>query len=551
MAVFLPRTKPNRKNDSRGCHTILYRALIAAVFLAGSLIVPADLKAQDQSTPLIIPIERHTPEKKDNGPRAVAVLRRGANNKSSLVPIAILIDGKFWDASAYKADPVPMALESGTVYEVERDGNSLGLFTIGSALHSTSPNADVPWIGTGTWSAAGSDVGKKAAETPTVPVGINAVDGPPRLTRRPSEASVGNATTPSTSSTSSAPPSSPQTSSAPSGSSGDEPPRLTKSTTSSTPSGAQSTSPSSGANPTATNSAGSASAGSSTTTAKPADSKPGDSKTAKSQTAPAQIPADDSGASASARPRLRRGRPELSFADEDVPGYSKVTADSSATGSASTGAGKTAAAAADKAPVETIPAISDAGGPQPHSFAFQWIPGDEEDRRKQMIDLAKQQLHAYLRAQAKATIKPASAQETHHRSAAKSAAKDADPVFDDVHMTTYDLWVSNQPVIVFSAEAHMPPSAAHSQANADLRYSILLVAYPDIYNNLHPLYQGVTDKFHLDLTPRLDLVDAVDADGDGRGELLFRETSDAGTGWVIYRATADKLWKMFDSLNPE
>jgi hypothetical protein len=53
------------------------------------------------------------------------------------------------------------------------------------------------------------------------------------------------------------------------------------------------------------------------------------------------------------------------------------------------------------------------------------------------------------------------------------------------------------------------------------------------------------------MTPRLDLVDAVDADGDGRGELLFRETTDQGTGWVIYRATADKLWKMYDSLRPE
>jgi hypothetical protein len=29
---------------------------------------------------------------------------------------------------------------------------------------------------------------------------------------------------------------------------------------------------------------------------------------------------------------------------------------------------------------------------------------------------------------------------------------------------------------------------------------------------------------------------------------LFREITDAGSGYVIYRATADKLWKMFDSL---
>jgi hypothetical protein len=76
-----------------------------------------------------------------------------------------------------------------------------------------------------------------------------------------------------------------------------------------------------------------------------------------------------------------------------------------------------------------------------------------------------------------------------------------------------------------------------------------LVARTDIYGDLRKLYSGVTDRFHLDVTPELDLVDVVDVDGDGRGELLFHETSDTGSGYVIYRATADKLWKMFDSLN--
>jgi hypothetical protein len=61
----------------------------------------------------------------------------------------------------------------------------------------------------------------------------------------------------------------------------------------------------------------------------------------------------------------------------------------------------------------------------------------------------------------------------------------------------------------------------------------------------------VTDKFHLDVTPRLEFIDVVDADGDGRGELLFQETTDVGKGYLIYRATADRLWKMFDSLNVE
>jgi hypothetical protein len=32
------------------------------------------------------------------------------NGKARLVPITILYDGEFYDASAYKASPVPMAL---------------------------------------------------------------------------------------------------------------------------------------------------------------------------------------------------------------------------------------------------------------------------------------------------------------------------------------------------------------------------------------------------------------------------------------------------------
>ncbi len=51
------------------------------------------------------------------GPRALGLVQLSANGKAHLIPITILFDGEFYDASAYKAAPVPMALESGTVYE--------------------------------------------------------------------------------------------------------------------------------------------------------------------------------------------------------------------------------------------------------------------------------------------------------------------------------------------------------------------------------------------------------------------------------------------------
>ena len=67
--------------------------------------------------------------------------------------------------ASYKADPVPMALDSGVVYEGERTGNSLGLFTVGSALHSNNPNAAMPWLGTGVWRPTGTEPSGEGGES--------------------------------------------------------------------------------------------------------------------------------------------------------------------------------------------------------------------------------------------------------------------------------------------------------------------------------------------------------------------------------------------------
>ncbi|HLV89211.1 MAG TPA: hypothetical protein VKV39_19665 [Candidatus Sulfotelmatobacter sp.] len=473
-----------------------------------------------EERPQISPGERKVPRKKDAEPRAVGVLRLNSAGKTSLVPIAILVNGKFWDASAYKADPVPMALEPGVVYEAERTGSSQGLFTVGAALHSNAVNAPTPWIGTGVYVPHGSEKPSPELKTTTItPVGIDNAEGPPRLTRTPGAATPPAGSPPATTPPASTPPSGRR--------SDDEPPRLSKpaSTPSSPPSPGDSKGSSSPNAPGSTPQAPAAST----------------AQTEKKATEP--VPASDSGAGEANRPRLRRGKPAESFADEDVPGYSRP-------GSTPAKSTIKAEAAAPEAPSELIPAISDAAGPQPHSYTFEWLKDEEGERRKQITDLAKQQLRAYVEARAKARITPAAQSHTQHQAAAK---KSPDPILENVKVIAYDLWGSNQPVMIFSADAHMPPPATGSQAGteADLQYSVTLVAYPDMYNNMHKIYSGITDRFHLDVTPRLELVDAVDADGDGRGELLFRETSDAGSGWIIYRATADKLWKMYDSLNPE
>jgi hypothetical protein len=513
----------------------------ALAVLACSLAFPLGGFAQEER-PQIMPSERRAAQKKDSGPRAVAVLRMAANGKVSLVPIAILINNKFWDASAYKADPVPMALDSGTVYEGEQTGSSLGLFTISNALHSNAVNTQAPWIGTGSWHPNGMEEPNKSRKTDNVPVGINTEDQPPRL----SHARSATTPTPSSAPSSGGTPSSttpPASDSKPSGSSGsgDEPPRLNK-PASSSPSG---TSNGGGAQTPPGSSAPSGSAS-------PSTSSQGESKSKDSKAQLGNIPSSDSGANEENRPRLRRGKPAESFADQEVPGYSRPGETAAATRTSPAAAGKVVQTAATEADVQLIPAVSDAAGPAPHSYAYEWVKGDEEDRRKQMTDYAKQQVRAYVAALERNRIPAKPAPKPAHPTAAHHAAQ-PEPTLENVRMVAYDLWNSNQPIIVFSAEAHMPSppaGAAHSQVDSEPQYSVMLVAYPDIYNNLHRLYVGVTDKMHLDVTPQLELIDAVDADGDGRGELLFRQTSDQGTGWAIYRATGDKLWKMYDSLSP-
>ncbi len=121
----------------------------------------------------------------DKGPRALGLIELAANGKAHLIPITIMHDGRFYDAGAYKAAPVPMALESGTVYEAVKSGVSQGLFTVAGAAHA-GPN----WVGEGTWKSAeqlaAAAAKKEALQTkPAEPES----DRPPVLRRSGSEKS--------------------------------------------------------------------------------------------------------------------------------------------------------------------------------------------------------------------------------------------------------------------------------------------------------------------------------------------------------------------------
>ncbi len=190
--------------------------------------------------------------------------------------------------------------------------------------------------------------------------------------------------------------------------------------------------------------------------------------------------------------------------------------------------------------VQMIPAISDAGGPESHSYLYDLDSNEEQQFRKKVLALASKQVEAWAAKQASSQIGAAP-----HKTAPAKGAHKAPPVeFEDVQLKAFDLSSSNQPVLVLTAKARLPQSKAATFGNGE--YTVTLVARDDIYDELHVAFSKVTDDQHLDLVSKYELIDVVDADGDGRGELLFREISDAGSAFVIYRVIGNQLWPLYE-----
>jgi hypothetical protein len=93
--------------------------------------------------------------------------------------------------------------------------------------------------------------------------------------------------------------------------------------------------------------------------------------------------------------------------------------------------------------------------------------------------------------------------------------------------------------------ASLPASA--QTGGSSFQYFVTVVGRIDMYGDLHRLYAQVSDTNHLDAYRRMELIDAVDAQGTGSGQLLFRAVGDGDYRYSLYRVGADQLWPLFES----
>ena len=164
-------------------------------------------------------------------------------------------------------------------------------------------------------------------------------------------------------------------------------------------------------------------------------------------------------------------------------------------------------------------AISDATPYENRPYAYPWSPHWKAQYTKEMLALAQRALAAY------GGCKPG-------KTSATSCALTLAGV--DVH--AFDLETNNDAEIVLSARA---------QRNGQYLY-VTVVGRVGSLGQVEKVFTTVTDDAHLDTTGRLEFIDAVDADGDGRGELLFRRLHNASQTFELYRVGREQMWKLFD-----
>jgi len=416
-------------------------------------------------------------KKTKRGPRAIAVLEFLPGGGARLVPIALWIDDRFYDASLYGANPEPMALEPETVYEATNYGESAGLFTV-----TTPEQVKGSWIATGQWKPyqpLDEKLAKQAATQPKPkPTPSNALDDRPVLRRPGSSGSSSSGDSGASSGSSSGTTTTPNPNEPP-----DRPTLKKPPSEASTPAPATQPTPVAGGSPP------------SASTSSPDENNPN-------------------------RPVLRRGQPAPSAAAPETS--QPASTPSNAANQPTQGKLMTTTARVGR---RSYPAVSDASPYETRSLLYAMSPSERSDKSEELRALALDKVRKFA------------AQRN-----APAVAKDA--AITDYDLRAYDLEYSNSPTLVFTGTLSVP--SAKALRGGEFDYFVTVVAREDVNGTPIEIFSSVTDSNHLDAFARMEIIDAVDADANGRGDLLFRLYSDTGISYSLYRVYPYEMKKIFE-----
>jgi hypothetical protein len=188
------------------------------------------------------------------------------------------------------------------------------------------------------------------------------------------------------------------------------------------------------------------------------------------------------------------------------------------------------------ADMEQSVAVSDSKNTPEHLWSYSWAnPADEAKYKAQLDDLARAALGLTPPASARPAKKPASQKS---RPGTHLVLPPPPPPLVDEQFRVFEL--------AYGAGATLVLSARTDGAGAGEKF-VTLIAQPDLYGNVAVLVKNVTDGAHLDLNPRLRLIDPVDAMADNRGELLFELRGATERQFALYRVLRGQATEVFVS----
>ncbi|MEO6804266.1 MAG: hypothetical protein ABI197_13590 [Granulicella sp.] len=465
---------------------------------------------------------------------------------SRLIPVTLYIDKKLEDAGLYLARPVPFALQTGNVYELDVAGVSRGTLDLVYARHlqaTTNAQAyDDGWFGYGSFKglvAPKKTVTRKQEQARTAGIeGSNGIVNPDRphfVNKAGQPVTPGSASTSAGSNTTKA-----DTGKADTAKADDDPdrPHFSKKDDAAP---AKDPSDSAGATPAADPDRPTMKRRSGNDTA---------STTASSGTDGGTMPADDpdrptlkrrtpeeakkraseggdsvTGASASLnddpnRPNLHRGKPTSAMTEADLPKLSGLPVD-----------------------LQQMVAVSDAKNRPVHDFSRAWEDGAERAAiLMKMQAIAQTQLAAYgggapAAAQAVAPVARPHSPNSKLRRPIKPLQLAKVPMQDE-QLKGYLLSYGDVPTFVYQAHT--------AGEGADLRY-VTIVAQLDAQHEPKMVLHAVTDATHLDRTARLRLVDAVDVEASNRASLLFEMRGQTNRQFGVYRILGLQAEQIFST----
>ncbi|HUB18045.1 MAG TPA: hypothetical protein VL990_05380 [Acidobacteriaceae bacterium] len=403
--------------------------------------------------------------------RATAILEYtgelGKIKESRLVPIAVWDGTNYQPGGLYLAQPAPLAVLSGTQYELESTGRPDGFFNVSDAEDLAGL-----WVGVGKYLAPPPPRPKVPASRRNHTYVVRDVDpDKPHFAHMPADDQSQNA------SAAGAPPSGGSQPSAPPV----DPDRPTlHSRTGSGDSGSD-------------NNAGAGSSGSPSSSSQ-ADTDPDRPTFHRRNEASAAAPTN--------RPPIDPDRPRLEYTAPEE--QEKIDQPDALFGI--------------PANMNQIAGVSDNRTTDTESWTFSWAnPEDENKMKAALAEIAEKAIAP------PAPAAPAAPAKAAHRRTRQPAPPPL-PMLTDEQFRAFSLSFGGGATMVFSARS----------AGAPAKY-VTLIAAPDFYGNPKVLLQQVTSDADLDVSPRYQLVDAVDTQGSGRADLLFELRGRTWRQFAIYR----------------